>query len=158
MQERIDEVGMILTHSMLAASWRRLRLPGTPQRFFEAVQSNLRAKHLKIFLAYQNEKPKACPMGLRFMDQWISEYSENADGAISGVNKLLHLETIRMACAQGAQKFGHGRTSNPSDGLVACQSRRGTIEEKRTDYFLPQDHGNETPDRDADPASDDSRL
>jgi hypothetical protein len=156
--ERSDEWGMVASHLMLAATRRRLSLPPMPYRFFGALQKNLRAEHLKIFLAYQNAKPIACHIVLIFKDQWISEYSANADGAISGVNQLLYLETIRQACAQGARKFSYGRTSINSEGLLASKRRWGTIEEKLTDYVLPQDHGNETQLPQAESPPEDSRL
>jgi hypothetical protein len=157
-EERSNEGGMVASHSMLATTRRRLSLPPMPYRFFEAMQRNLPAEHLKIFLAYQNEKPIACHIVLIFKDQWISEYSANADGAISGVNQLLYLETIRQACAQSARKFSYGRTSINSDGLLAYKRRWGTIEEKLTDYVLPQDHGNETQVPQAESRQEDSRL
>lgn len=157
-EERTDEWGMVTSHSMLAATRRRLSLPPMPYRFFEALQRNLPAERLKILLAYQNAKPIACHIVLIFKDQWISEYSANADGAISGVNQLLYLETIRQACAQGARKFSFGRTSINSDGLLAYKRRWGTTEEKLTDHVLPQDHGNGTQSRDANSPREDSRL
>jgi len=157
-EERSDERGMVASHLMLATTRRRLSLPPMPYRFFGALQKNLRAENLKIFLAYQNEKPIACHIVLIFKDQWISEYSANADGAISGVNQLLYLETIRQACAQGARKFSYGRTSINSDGLLAYKRRWGTIEEKLTDYVLPRDLGNGTQAANADPPPEDSRL
>jgi hypothetical protein len=157
-EERSDKRAMMVSHSMLATTRRRLSLPPMPYRFFEALQSNLRAEHLKIFLACQNEKPMACHIVLIFKDQWISEYSANADGALSGVNQLLYLETIRQACAQGARKFSFGRTSIHSDGLLAYKRRWGTIEEKLTNYALHPDHGNEAQARNDDSGSEDSPL
>jgi hypothetical protein len=143
-EERSDKEGMALSHSLLAATRRRLSLPPMPHRFFDAVQGNLGPGHLKVFLAYQNAKPVACHIVLIFKDQWISEYSGNAAGAISGVNQLLYLETIRQACAAGARKFSFGRTSIHSEGLLSYKRRWGTIEEKLTDYTLGADHGKET--------------
>jgi hypothetical protein len=94
---------------------------------------------LRIFLAYQKSKPVACHIILIFKELWISEYSGNADGAISGANQLLYLETIRQACAAGAQKFSFGRTSIRNEGLLSYKRRWGTIEENLTDYTLLPD-------------------
>jgi hypothetical protein len=157
-EERSDEEGMRLSHSLLATTRRRLSLPPMPYRFFEALQSNLRPEHLKIFLAYQNAKPVACHLVLIFRDQWISEYSGNADGAISGVNQLLYLETIRQACAAGARNFSFGRTSIQSEGLRSYKRRWGTIEEKLTEYTLGGNHRNETQVPAEAAPSDDSRA
>jgi CelD/BcsL family acetyltransferase involved in cellulose biosynthesis len=135
-EERNDRTAMAISHALLAMTRRRLSLPPMPYRFFEAIHNNLRAEHLKIFLAYQNSQAIACHIVLIFRDQWISEYSANADGAISGVNQLLYLETIRQACAQGAQRFSYGRTSTDNEGLLSYKRRWGTVEEKLTDYTL----------------------
>ncbi len=135
-EERNDKKGMAISHSLLASTRRRLSLPPMPSRFFEAMQENLRPEHLKIFLAYQNAKPVACHIVLIFKNQWISEYSANADGVISGVNQLLYLETIRRAHAAGARKFSFGRTSNYNEGLLSYKRRWGTVEESLTDYTL----------------------
>jgi hypothetical protein len=139
--ERSDKGGTAISHSLLARTRRRLSLPPMPFRFFEAMQSKLRAEHIRIFLAYQNAKPIACHFILIFKDQWISEYSANADGAISGVNQLLYLETIRQACAEGARMFSFGRTSLQNEGLLSYKRRWGTIEEKLTDYTLRRGPG-----------------
>jgi hypothetical protein len=147
-EERSDKMGMAVSHSLLAETRRRLSLPPMPYRFFEAMQSNLRPGHLKIFLAYQNAKPIACHLVLIFKDQWISEYSGNADGVISGVNQLLYLETIRQACAEGARKFSFGRTSIRNEGLLSYKRRWGTIEQELTNFTLRRDDGNETQSRD----------
>jgi hypothetical protein len=141
-EERNDKEGLVASHSLLAMTRRRLSLPPMPYRFFEAIQNNLRPEHLKIFLAYQNAKPIACHIVLIFKDQWISEYSGNADGVISGVNQLLYLETIRQACAEGARRFSFGRTSIHSEGLLSYKRRWGTTEEKLTNYTLHRDRSN----------------
>ncbi len=141
-KERSDLRGMAVSHSLLATTRRRRSLPPMPYRFFEAMLNNLRAEHMKIFLAYQNEKPIACHIVLTFRGQWISEYSANADGAISGVNQLLYLETIRQACAQGARNFSFGRTSIHNEGLLSYKRRWGAIEEMLTDHTLRQDRDN----------------
>jgi hypothetical protein len=135
-EERSDRRAMALSHSLLAITRRRLSLPPMPYRFFESMHNNLRAEHLKIFLAYQHAQVIACHIVLVFKDQWISEYSANADGAISGVNQLLYLETIRQACAEGAQRFSYGRTSTDNEGLLSYKRRWGTVEETLTDYTL----------------------
>jgi len=135
-EERSDEGGMTVCHSLLAATRRRLALPPMPLRFFEALLENLCPRNLKIFLAYQKSKPIACHLILNFKDQWISEYSGNADGVISGANQILYLETIRQACAHGARKFSFGRTSTHSQGLLSYKRRWGTTEEHLTDYTL----------------------
>jgi hypothetical protein len=142
--ERSDIGGMLISHSLLAVNRRRLSLPPMPYHFFEAMQNNLRAEHLKIFLAYQNAKPVACHIVLIFKDKWISEYSGSADGVISGVNQLLYLETIRQACAQGAQKFSFGRSSIHNEGLLSYKRRWDTIEEKLTDFTLLRGPGSNT--------------
>lgn len=147
-EERRDKEGMVVSHSLLAATRRRLSLPPMPYRFFKAMQRNLSPEHMRIFLAYDNAKPIACHIVLIFKDQWISEYSGNADGSISGVNQLLYLETIRQACAEGARKFSFGRTSIHNGGLLSYKRRWGTIEEKLTNYTLRWDHGHETQARD----------
>jgi CelD/BcsL family acetyltransferase involved in cellulose biosynthesis len=159
-QERNDIGGMIISHSLLATTRRRLSLPPMPSRFFEAMHGNLRAEHLKIFLAYQNGRPVACHIVLTFKDEWISEYSGSADGLISGVNQLLYFETIRQACAQGARKFSFGRTSIYNEGLLSYKRRWGTIEEKLTDFTLRRDHHNskESQVREDAAPSEDSRL
>jgi hypothetical protein len=159
-KERSDFGGMGISHSLLAATRRRLSLPPMPYRFFEAMQRNLRADHLKIFLAFQNARPIACHVVLIFKDSWISEYSANANGAMSGVNQLLYLETIRRACAEGAREFSFGRTSMHNEGLLSYKRRWGTIEEKLTDYTLRRDHGNGNVAQvsDGDSALENSRL
>jgi len=135
-EEHSDAAGMAVSNELLASTRRRLSLPPMPARFFESIQRNLRPEHLRIFLAYQKSQPIACHIILIFKDLWISEYSGNADGAISGVNQLLYLETIRQACAAGAQKFSFGRTSIRNEGLLSYKRRWGTIEENLTDYTL----------------------
>jgi len=142
-KERSDKEGMVAASTLLAATRRRLSLPPMPHRFFEAMQRNLRPDQMKIFLAYQNAEPIACHIVLIFKDQWISEYSGNADGAISGVNQLLYLETIRQACSNGARMFSFGRTSINNEGLLAYKRRWGTVEETMTDYALRRDRDNE---------------
>jgi len=159
-KERSDFGGMGISHSLLAATRRRLSLPPMPYRFFEAMQRNLRADHLKIFLAFQDAHPIACHVVLIFKDKWISEYSGNADGTMSGVNQLLYLETIRRACAEGAREFSFGRTSMHNEGLLSYKRRWGTIEEKLTDYTSRRDHrtAKEAQVSEDAPASEDSRL
>lgn len=144
-EERSDAGGMRISDSLLAMTRRRLCLPPMPTRFFAAMQKNLRPEHLKIFLAYENQKPVACHVILIFGDTWISEYSANADGAMSGVNQLLYLETIRQACAAGARKFSFGRTSETNQGLLAYKRRWGTVEEPLTNYTLREPSGNGEP-------------
>jgi hypothetical protein len=155
-EEHSDTAGMAVSHELLATTRRRLSLPPMPARFFESIQQNLRPEHLRIFLAYQKSQTVACHIVLIFKDLWISEYSGNADGAISGVNQLLYLETIRQACAAGAQKFSFGRTSIRNEGLLSYKRRWGTIEENLTDYSLlpdgwqePQAAGNGSPAEDS---------
>jgi hypothetical protein len=157
-EERSDKEGLVVSHSLLATTRRRHGLPPMPYGFFEAIQSNLRPEHLKIFLAYQNAKPIACHLVLIFKDQWMSEYSGNADGVISGVNQLLYLETVRQACAHGARKFSFGRTSIHNEGLLSYKRRWGTVEEKLTDYTLRRDHGNKIQARDNPSLSEDPRV
>jgi hypothetical protein len=157
-EERSDKEGLVVSHSLLAMTRRRLSLPPMPYRFFEAIQSNLRPEHLKIFLAYQNAKPIACHIVLIFKDQWISEYSGNADGVISGVNQFLYLETIRQACAEGARRFSFGRTSIHSEGLLSYKRRWGTTEENLTNYTLRRNHKKEIRVRDDVSTSEDSPL
>ncbi len=141
-KERSEIEGMAISHSLLAATRRRLSLPPMPFRFFEAMQHNLHTDHLKIFLAFQNAQPIACHIVLLFKDRWISEYSAHTDGAMSGVNQLLYLETIRRACAEGAREFSFGRTSMHNEGLLSYKRRWGTIEENLTDYTLRRDRTN----------------
>ncbi len=136
-----DPLGVAVSCSLLAMTRRRLSLPPMPHRFFDAMQSRLRPEHFRIFLAYQNGLPVACHLILIFKDQWISEYSANADGAISGVNQLLYLETIRRACDAGARSFSFGRTSVNNSGLLSYKRRWGTIEENLTDFTLQRDSG-----------------
>ena len=159
-QERNDIGGMLISHSLLATTRRRLSLPPMPYRFFEAMHGNLRAEHLKIFLAYQNGRPVACHIVLTFKDEWISEYSGSADGLISGVNQLLYFETIRQACAQGARKFSFGRTSIYNEGLLSYKRRWATTEEKLTDFTLRRDDrsSQERQVREDTTLSEDSRL
>jgi len=159
-QERNDIGGMLISHSLLATTRRRLSLPPMPYRFFEAMHSNLRAEHLKIFLAYQNGRPVACHIVLIFKDEWTSEYSGSADGLISGVNQLLYSETIRQACMHGARKFSFGRTFMHNEGLLSYKRRWCTVEQKLTDFTLRRDHRNSKAGQareDATP-SEDSRL
>jgi hypothetical protein len=144
-EERSDIGAMMISDSLLAMTRRRLSLPPMPTRFFTSIQRNLRPEHLKIFLAYENRKPIACHVMLIFRDTWISEYSANADGAMSGVNQLLYLETIRRACAAGARKFSFGRTSETNEGLLAYKRRWGTVEEKLTNYTLREHPGKGEP-------------
>lgn len=143
-RERSDVMGMKESHSLLAATRRRLRLPPMPYRFFAALHAHLRAEHLKIFLAYQGARPVACHIVLIFKDQWLSEYSGSADGALSGVNQLLYWETIRRACAEGAREFSFGRTSVSNPGLLSYKRRWGTIEEELTDYAWHPNEGHAT--------------
>jgi hypothetical protein len=157
-EERSDKAGMLVSHSLLAMTRRRLSLPPMPRRYFEAMQSKLSVGNLKIFLAYQNGMPLGCHVVLIFRDQWISEYSANADGAVSGLNQLLYLETLRQACMEGATKFSFGRTSNKSDGLLSYKRRWGTTEEELTDYTLRLDHGNEIQPGDDETQFEDSWL
>ncbi len=157
-EERSDATGMAVSHELLASTRRRLSLPPMPARFFTSIQQNLRPEHLRIFLAYQNGRPVACHIVLIFKDQWISEYSANADGAISGVNQLLYLETIRQACAAGAQKFSFGRTSIRNEGLLSYKRRWGTVEEPLTDFTLFPNGKQEPAASDNGSPSEDSRL
>jgi CelD/BcsL family acetyltransferase involved in cellulose biosynthesis len=157
-EERSDAAGMAISNELLATTRRRLSLPPMPARFFESIQKNLRPEHLRIFLAYQKSQPVACHIVLIFKDMWISEYSGNADGAISGVNQLLYLETIRQACAAGAQKFSFGRTSIRNEGLLSYKRRWGTIEENLTDYTLLPDDRRETQAADNGAPAEDSGL
>jgi hypothetical protein len=157
-EERSDKAGMLVSHSLLAMTRRRLSLPPMPRRYFEAMQSKLSVGNLKIFLAYQNGMPLGCHVVLIFRDQWISEHSANADGAVSGLNQLLYLETLRQACMEGATKFSFGRTSNKSDGLLSYKRRWGTTEEELTDYTLRLDHGNEIQPGDDETQFEDSWL
>lgn len=156
--ERSDSEGMRLCYTLLAVTRRRLCLPPMPYRFFEAMQETLCPNHLRIFLAYQNAKPIACHLVLIFKDRWISEYSGNADGAISGVNQLLYLETIRRACANGAQSFSFGRTSVRNLGLLSYKRRWGTVEGKLTNYSLRQDSGDQVEVGDAGSQLEDSLV
>jgi hypothetical protein len=144
-EEQHDETGMILSHLLLAETRRRLSLPPMPYRFFEAMHNHLGPGHLKVLLAHLNGRPVACHIVLIYRDQWISEYSANADGAMSGVNQLLYLETIRLACAAGAQRFSFGRTSVHSEGLLSYKRRWGTVEENLTDYTLRLTQDDEAP-------------
>jgi len=157
-RQRNDKIAMAISDALLATTRRRLSLPPMPSRFFASMQNNLRAEHLKIFLAYQNEKPIACHIVLAFKDAWISEYSANADGAISGVNQLLYLETIRQACAAGARTFSFGRTSDTNEGLLSYKRRWATLEENLTDYTLRENRGNARPDAERVTSPQTSRL
>jgi len=135
-EERSNVEGVRISHSLLAETRRRLTLPPMPYRFFAAMQNNLCPEQMKIFLAFQDSKPVACHLVLMFKDQWTSEYSANADGAMSGVNQLLYLETIRQACAAGARRFSYGRTSINNPGLMSYKLKWGTKESILTDYTL----------------------
>jgi len=144
-RERSDVMGMKESHALLAETRRRLRLPPMPYGLFAALHANLRAEHLKIFLAYQGASPVACHIVLIFKDQWSSEYSGSATGALSGVNQLLYWETIRRACAEGAREFSFGRTSVNNPRLLSYKRRWGTIEEKLTNYTWHPGKGRGTP-------------
>lgn len=157
-EERSNMDGMMISDSLLAMTRRRLCLPPMPVRFFASIQRNLRPEHLKIFLAHENQKPVACHVILIFRDTWISEYSANADGAMSGVNQLLYLETIRQACAAGARKFSFGRTSETNEGLLAYKRRWGTVEEKLTNYTLCANGPLEESPQGEAPSPEDSRM
>ena len=135
-EERSNVEGVRISHSLLAETRRRLTLPPMPYRFFAAMQNNLCPEQMKIFLAFQDSKPVACHLVLMLKDQWTSEYSANADGAMSGVNQLLYLETIRKACAAGARRFSYGRTSINNPGLMSYKLKWGTKESILTDYTL----------------------
>ena len=135
-EERSNVEGVRISHSLLAETRRRLTLPPMPYRFFAAMQNNLCPEQMKIFLAFQDSKPVACHLVLIYKDQWTSEYSANADGAMSGVNQLLYLETIRQACAAGARRFSYGRTSINNPGLMSYKLKWGTKESILTDYTL----------------------
>lgn len=157
-EERSDKEGTVISHSLLAMTRRRLTLPPMPYRFFAAMQRNLCPDHMKILLAYQNAKPIACHLVLKFKDQWTSEYSANADGAISGVNQLLYLETIRQACAAGAHSFSYGRTSINNPGLLSYKLRWGTKESILTDYTLQRNPQMESQAVHSAAPSEDSRV
>jgi hypothetical protein len=157
-EERVDKEAIGICNSLLAATRRRLSLPPMPCRFFESMQEHLYPGHLKIFLALKEGEPIACHLVLHFKDRWISEYSGNADGAISGVNQLLYLETIRRACSEGARLFSFGRTSITSGGLLAYKRRWRATEEELTDYVLVNDRNRESPDTDWVPKLQDSKM
>lgn len=144
-EEHSDKHGMDICHSLLASTRRRLSLPPMPYRFFESMRAHLCPEFLRIFLAYQNGAPIACHIVLTFKDRWISEYSGNADGALSGTNQLLYLETIRHACEAGAGHFSYGRTSINNTGLLSYKRRWGTVEDKLTDYTLRRPNQNGIP-------------
>jgi hypothetical protein len=157
-EEHSDGAGMRISDSLLAMTRRRLCLPPMPSRFFASMRRNLRPEHLKIFLAFASNKPIACHVVLIFRDTWISEYSANADGAMSGVNQLLYFETIRHACAAGARQFSFGRTSETNEGLLAYKRRWGTVEEKLTDYTFRADGRIEEAPEDEAPSPEESRM
>ena len=156
--EQNDLAAMAISDSLLAKTRRRLSLPPMPFRFFESMQKNLHADHLKIFLAHQNSRPVACHIILIYRDLWISEYSANDDGAMSGVNQLLYLETIRRAHAEGARSFSFGRTSVSNEGLLSYKRRWGTAEEPLTDYTYRPGGRNASPATPKAPQSEQSPL
>jgi hypothetical protein len=134
--EREDESGMDICHSILEETRSRLALPVLPYPFFQALRRWLWPKHLKVFVAMQNEKPMAFHLVLRFKELWISEYSGDSRQAINGVNQLLYWETIKRAKAEGATCFSFGRTSATNEGLLAYKRRWNAVEEDLAEFSL----------------------
>ncbi len=128
-EERLDEEGLRICHSILLDTRRRLSLPPIPFRFFESIRRRLGQGHLKVFLARHEGRHVACHLVLLFKDLWISEYSGNSDFAINGVNQLLYWETIRRAHASGAKQFSFGRTAATNNSLLEYKRRWATVEE-----------------------------
>jgi len=135
-EEREDEGGMDLCHSILEETRSRLALPVLPRSFFKAMHKRLFPKHLKVLIAKHNDKPVAFHLVLTFKELWISEYSGDTGQAISGVNQLLYWETIKKARAHGATCFSFGRTSASNEGLLNYKRRWSPVEEDLVDFSL----------------------
>lgn len=127
---------MRVCHAILAETRVRLALPPIPLSFYLAVEKFMAPRHLKIFLALQDEKPLACHLVLAHKDLWISEYSGNTNDAVHGVNQLLYWETIKKAQDAGAATFSFGRTSATNQGLLDYKRRWATIEEEAGDFSI----------------------
>jgi CelD/BcsL family acetyltransferase involved in cellulose biosynthesis len=135
-EEREDEGGMDLCHSILEETRSRLALPVLPQTFFRAMRKHLFPKYLKVLIARHNGKPVAFHLMLTFKELWISEYSGDTKEAISGVNQLLYWETMKRAKAHGATTFSFGRTSASNEGLLNYKRRWSPVEEDQVDFSL----------------------
>jgi CelD/BcsL family acetyltransferase involved in cellulose biosynthesis len=135
-EEREDEAGMDLCHSILEETRSRLALPVLPRAFFQAMRRWLWPKHLKVFIAMHEKKPVAFHLVLTFKELWISEYSGDTQHAISGVNQLLYWETMKRAKAHGATCFSFGRTSATNEGLLNYKRRWSPEEEDLVDFSL----------------------
>jgi lipid II:glycine glycyltransferase (peptidoglycan interpeptide bridge formation enzyme) len=145
--ERNDEAGMEICHSILEETRSRLALPVMPYSFFQAMRRWLCPKHLKVFVAMQHDKAVAFHLVLKFKELWISEYSGDSKQAISGVNQLLYWETIRRAKAEGATCFSFGRTSATNEGLLAYKRRWNAVEEDLAEFSLAANQAAEEPRR-----------
>ncbi len=135
-EERNDEEGLRICHSILTLTRTRRSLPVLPYPFFQAMGQWLRPQHLKVFLAYQGGKPVAFHLILRFRDMWISEYSGNTDDALNGVNQILYWDSIKRAHADGATTFSFGRTSSSNEGLLSYKRRWAPEEEDLMEFTL----------------------
>ena len=135
-EEREDEGGMDICHSILEETRSRLALPVLPYQFFQAMRRWLWPKHLKVFVGMQQGKPVAFHLILKFKDLWISEYSGDSSQAMSGVNQLVYWETMKRAKQQGATCFSFGRTSATNEGLLAYKRRWSPVEEDLAEFSL----------------------
>jgi hypothetical protein len=136
-EERDGEESLKVCHTILAATRSRHSLPVLPYTFFRAMGQWLQPKRLKVFLAYQDGKPVAFHLILRFRDLWISEYSGNTNEARNGVNQFLYWETIKRAHADGMKTFSFGRTSSTTnEGLLSYKRRWAPVEQDLVEFNL----------------------
>lgn len=133
-----------IVYDILCQTRRRLNLPLMPFTLFQALNTSLGPRNMKLFIAQHQGRPVGCHVVLISGDLWISEFSGNSDDASSGVNQLLYWDTIQRACDSGASAFSFGRTATPNTGLLEYKRRWAPIEEDLT-YFGDTDGAGTAP-------------
>jgi FemAB-related protein (PEP-CTERM system-associated) len=109
-------------YRIMAYSWRNLGTPFYKKRYFEEILANL-PDQVRIFVAYQGEKPIATAFNGYFKDTVEGMWA----GALPGYrqvqpNYVLYWEMIKDACEKGFRKYHLGRSSVDS-GAEAFKSK-----------------------------------
>jgi len=127
---QLDPAAIVLIHSFLASTRRRLSLPPIPHRFFRSFAQAFGKDRMTILVAYLEGKPIAALLALNFSGVLhIEYYGGNSIAYQTGASHLLHWEAIKHAGSLGCKSVSFGLTDSWNEGLLSFKRRWGTIEE-----------------------------
>ena len=115
-------------YDLFSETRRRLALPASPYRFFQAMWKAFQPDgHVLLLMARYQGQLAGGVLILKWGNTFALEYAcDIPQFRKDGVIQLLYWEALRMAHAESYKVFSFGRTSPNNSGLMAFKAHWGT--------------------------------